>query len=69
MVVHSPARIAHTVFHILAVAGINGSIPWSAELRILEWVVVACLLFRYLPLAPTKPMEEMPPTAHLESAI
>jgi membrane protease YdiL (CAAX protease family) len=64
-----PAGIAHTVSNILIVAGINDSIPWSAEIRMLEWAVVAFLLFRYWPLARTEPLEETPPTAHLESAI
>jgi len=64
-----PAGITHTVSNILIVAGINDSIPWSAELRILEWAVVAFLLFRYLPLAPAEPMGELPPTAQLESAM
>jgi membrane protease YdiL (CAAX protease family) len=64
-----PAGITHTVSNILIVAGINGSIPWSAELRMLEWAVVAFLLFRYWPLARTELTEESPPTAHLESAM
>jgi membrane protease YdiL (CAAX protease family) len=64
-----PAGIAHTVSNILIVAGINDSIPWISELRILEWAVVAFLLFRYFPLAPAEPMEEIPPTAQLESAL
>jgi membrane protease YdiL (CAAX protease family) len=64
-----PAGIAHTVSNIFIVAGINDSIPWSAELRLLEWAVVAFLLFRYWPLARTEPLEEISPTAHLESAV
>jgi membrane protease YdiL (CAAX protease family) len=64
-----PAGITHTVSNILVVAGINDSIPWSAELRILEWAVVAFLLFRYWPFARTELTEESSPTAHLESAI
>jgi len=64
-----PAGIAHTISNILVVAGINDAIPWSSELLILEWGVVAFLLFRYRPLAWTEPMEEGPPAAHLESVI
>ncbi len=64
-----PAGITHTVSNILVVAGINDSIPWNAELRILEWTVVAFLLFRYWPLARTELNEENSPTAPLESAI
>ena len=64
-----PAGITHTVSNILVVAGINDSIPWSADFRILEWAAVAFLLFRYLPFAPAEPMEEIPPTAQLESAL
>jgi membrane protease YdiL (CAAX protease family) len=63
-----PAGIAHSVSNMLVVAGINDTIPWSAELRILEWAVVAFFLFRYWPLARTESLEEVPPTAHLESA-
>lgn len=64
-----PAGIAHTVSNILIVAGINDSIPWSAELRLLEWAVVAFLLFCYWPLARTEFLEEIPPATHLESAL
>ena len=63
-----PAGIAHTVSNILIVAGINDSIPWSAELRLLEWAVVAFLLFRYWPFAQTETAEATPPTPPLESA-
>jgi len=64
-----PAGIAHTISNILVVAGVRNAIPWSGELRVVEWGVVAFLLFRYWPLARTEPMEELPPTVHLESAV
>jgi membrane protease YdiL (CAAX protease family) len=64
-----PAGIAHTVSNILVVAGINYQTPWSGELRILEWAVVAFLLFHYWPLAQTEPAEAISSTAHVESAI
>ena len=63
-----PAGITHTVSNILVVAGINNSIPWSTELGILEWAVVAFVLFLYWPLAETEPTEEIPPTVPLESS-
>ncbi len=64
-----PAGIAHTVSNIVVVAGINNAIPWSEELRVVEWAAIAFLLFRYWPLARTEPEEEISPTAHLESAV
>jgi membrane protease YdiL (CAAX protease family) len=64
-----PAGIAHTVSNILVVAGINYQTPWSGELRILEWAVVAFLLFRYWSLAQTEPAEAISPPVRLESAI
>ena len=64
-----PAGITHTVSNILVVVGINKSIPWSGELRILEWAAIAFLLFRYWPLARTKPTDEFPPSVPVESAL
>ena len=64
-----PAGIAHTVSNVVVVAGINDQTPWSDELRILEWAVVAFLLFRYWPLAQTEPGEAISPPVRLESAI
>jgi|ERR1700722_1352188 len=63
-----PAGIAHTVSNILVVAGINYQTPWSGELRVLEWTVVAFLLFRYWPVAQTAPAEAISPPVRLESA-
>jgi membrane protease YdiL (CAAX protease family) len=64
-----PAGIAHTVSNILVVAGINYQTSWAGELQILEWAVVAFLLFRYWPLAQTEPAEAISPPVRLESAI
>jgi membrane protease YdiL (CAAX protease family) len=63
-----PAGITHTISNILVVAGVNIAIPWNGELRILEWALVAFLLWRYWPFAQTEPTEEIPPTVPLESA-
>jgi hypothetical protein len=43
--------------------------PWSGELHILEWAVVAFLLFRYWPLAEPEPAVAITPPVRLESAI
>ncbi len=64
-----PAGIAHTVSNVLVVAGVSDAIPWNGELRILEWALVALVLFRYWPFAPNEIAEGTPPTPPLESAI
>ena len=63
-----PAGITHTVSNMLVVAGVSNAIPWNDELRILEWALVAFVLFRYWPLVPAEIAEATPPTPHLESA-
>ncbi|MGB8477166.1 MAG: CPBP family intramembrane glutamic endopeptidase [Candidatus Acidiferrum sp.] len=64
-----PAGIAHTVSNMLVVAGVNDAIPWSDEFRILEWALVALLLFRYWPFVRTDSREEASQAPHLESAV
>jgi len=64
-----PGGIAHTVSNVVVLAGINDQTPWSGELRILEWAVVAFLLFRYWPLAEPEPAVAITPPVRLESAI
>jgi membrane protease YdiL (CAAX protease family) len=64
-----PAGIAHTVSNILVVAGVNDLIPWSGEIWILEWALIAFLLFRYWPFAPNESSEASFPSPDLESAI
>ena len=49
--------------------GINYQTPWSGELFILEWEVVAFVLFRHWPLAQTEPAEAISPPVRLESTI
>jgi membrane protease YdiL (CAAX protease family) len=44
-----PAGILHTASNILIESGINLPTPWSRELRILIWCIVALVLFRYWP--------------------
>jgi membrane protease YdiL (CAAX protease family) len=64
-----PAGITHTVSNILVVAGVSNAIPWNGELRILEWALIAFVLFRYWPFVPAKIAEATPPTPSLESAV
>ncbi|MGC2529650.1 MAG: CPBP family intramembrane glutamic endopeptidase [Candidatus Acidiferrum sp.] len=64
-----PAGIAHTVSNMLVVAGVNHTIPWSDEFRILEWALVALLLFRYWPYDQTEPVQTTPTGSQFESAI
>jgi membrane protease YdiL (CAAX protease family) len=64
-----PAGIAHTVSNMLVVAGVNDAIPWSGEFRILEWTLVALLLFRYWPFEQSDSMEATPTGPHLESTV
>jgi membrane protease YdiL (CAAX protease family) len=64
-----PAGIAHTVSNILVVAGVSNAIPWHGELRILEWALIAFVLFRYWPFVSAEIAQATPPTHHLESAI
>jgi len=61
-----PAAIAHTVSNMLIVAGVDVLVSWLNELRIVEWAVVALLLFRFSPLMAGEPTERIAATPHLE---
>lgn len=54
-----PAAIAHAVSNILVLAGVDGLVDWSNELRVVGWAVVAFLLFRYFPMAVDEPAERV----------
>jgi membrane protease YdiL (CAAX protease family) len=64
-----PAGIAHTVSNMLVVAGVSNAIPWHGELRILEWALIAFVLFRYWPFVSAEIAEAAPPTAPLEPSV
>jgi len=44
-----PSGLAHTVLNIIAISGINNEFPWGTEFTLTLWIVVALVLFRYLP--------------------
>ncbi len=44
-----PAAIAHTVSNVLVIGGINGSVEYAYEMRIVLWSVCALVLFYYWP--------------------
>jgi uncharacterized protein len=59
-----PAGIAHTVSNMLIHAGVNNPVPWEKELRVLLWLMLALILFRYWP-----PEYEAEATAHAPHPI
>ena len=44
-----PSGLAHTVWNMIAISGINNEFPWGTELTLALWIVVALVLFHYLP--------------------
>jgi membrane protease YdiL (CAAX protease family) len=55
-----PATITHTVYNMLFYAGFASQFPWSNELRVLFWALLACVLFHFWPVtSETNPMPDL----------
>jgi membrane protease YdiL (CAAX protease family) len=44
-----PSTVAHGVWNMIVIGGVNEAVAWNAELSVILWVVLAILLFRYWP--------------------
>jgi hypothetical protein len=44
-----PAAVTHSLLNILGISGVNGSVAWGAEYRLVLWGIAAAVLFRYGP--------------------
>jgi membrane protease YdiL (CAAX protease family) len=64
-----PAGITHTVSNILIVSGATGAVPWSYQILIVLWGIVAFFSFRFCPFAKAQSMETSLPAPDPASAV
>jgi membrane protease YdiL (CAAX protease family) len=64
-----PAAIAHSVRNMLVMSEINGSSPWTLEIFVVLWWIIAFALFRFWPIPEAQPPSPDSFTPSLEPSL